>query len=164
MDEFAIIAEILAPLATCPGAFGLKDDAAVITPRPGFDLVVTTDQISEGTDFFKHDPAGSIAKKALLVNLSDLAAKGARPEYYLLTLSLPQSMTRDRAPSRVSPTRCSSSPDSSNEVIRAGDSRSGRKALKRKGFVASREVTGRYVSRPDWPPPWRATRSSNSVR
>ena len=95
MDEFAIIAEILAPLATCPGAFGLKDDAAVITPRPGFDLVVTTDQISEGTDFFKHDPAGSIAKKALLVNLSDLAAKGARPEYYLLTLSLPQGMTRE---------------------------------------------------------------------
>ena len=95
MDEFAIIAEILAPLATCPGAFGLKDDAAVITPRPGFDLVVTTDQISEGTDFFKHDPADSIAKKALLVNLSDLAAKGARPEYYLLTLSLPQGMTRE---------------------------------------------------------------------
>ena len=95
MDEFAIIADILAPLATCPGAFGLKDDAAVITPRPGFDLVVTTDQISEGTDFFKHDPADSIAKKALLVNLSDLAAKGARPEYYLLTLSLPQGMTRE---------------------------------------------------------------------
>jgi thiamine-monophosphate kinase len=95
MDEFAIIAEILAPLATCPGAFGLKDDAAVIAPHPGFDLVVTTDQISEGTDFFKHDPADSIAKKALLVNLSDLAAKGARPEYYLLTLSLPQGMTRE---------------------------------------------------------------------
>jgi thiamine-monophosphate kinase len=95
MDEFAIIAEILAPLATCPGAFGLKDDAAVIAPRPGYDLVVTTDQISEGTDFFKHDPADSIAKKALLVNLSDLAAKGARPEYYLLTLSLPQDVTRE---------------------------------------------------------------------
>jgi len=95
MDEFQIIAGILAPLATCPGAFGLKDDAAVIAPRPGFDLVVTTDQISEGTDFFKHDPADSIAKKALLVNLSDLAAKGARPEYYLLTLSLPQGMTRE---------------------------------------------------------------------
>jgi thiamine-monophosphate kinase len=95
MDEFAIIAEILAPLATCPGAFGLKDDAAVIAPRPGYDLVVTTDQVSEGTDFFKHDPADSIAKKALLVNLSDLAAKGARPEYYLLTLSLPQGMTRE---------------------------------------------------------------------
>ena len=95
MDEFAIIAEILAPLATCPGAFGLKDDAAAIAPRPGYDLMVTTDQISEGTDFFKHDPADSIAKKALLVNLSDLAAKGAEPRYYLLNLSLPQGMTRE---------------------------------------------------------------------
>ena len=95
MDEFAIIADIFAPLATSAGAFGLTDDAAVIPSRAGFDLVVTTDQIAEGTDFFKHDPANSIAKKALLVNLSDLAAKGARPEYYLLTLSLPQGMTRE---------------------------------------------------------------------
>jgi thiamine-monophosphate kinase len=95
MDEFAIIADIFAPLATDAGAFGLKDDAAVIPPRPGFDLVVTTDQIAEGTDFFKHDPADSIAKKALLVNLSDLAAKGAAPAHYLLNLSLPESMTRE---------------------------------------------------------------------
>jgi thiamine-monophosphate kinase len=50
MDEFAIIADIFAPLATSAGAFGLKDDAAVIAPRSGFDLVVTTDQIAEGTD------------------------------------------------------------------------------------------------------------------
>ena len=96
MNEFDIIADIFAPLATAPGAFGLKDDAAVIPPRSGFDLVVTTDQISEGTDFFKHDPADSIAKKSLLVNLSDLAAKGAGPKYYLLNLSLPQGMTRER--------------------------------------------------------------------
>ena len=43
MDEFELIAEIFAPLATAPGAFGLKDDAAAIGPRPGFDLIVTTD-------------------------------------------------------------------------------------------------------------------------
>ena len=95
MDEFAIIAEIFAPLAEHAGAFGLKDDAAVIAPRSGFDLVVTTDQVAEGTDFFKHDPADSIAKKALLVNLSDLAAKGAGPKYYMLNLALPQGMTRE---------------------------------------------------------------------
>jgi thiamine-monophosphate kinase len=95
MNEFDIIAEIFAPLATEAGAFGLKDDAAVIPPRAGFDLVITTDQIAEGTDFFKHDPAASIAQKALLVNLSDLAAKGAVPAYYLLNLSLPQGMTRE---------------------------------------------------------------------
>jgi len=92
MDEFDIIARYFAPLAG-EGAFGLTDDAAVIAPRPGFDLVVTTDQVAEGTDFFKHDPADTIARKALLVNLSDLAAKGAEPAHYLLNLSLPEGMT-----------------------------------------------------------------------
>jgi thiamine-monophosphate kinase len=95
MDEFEIIAEIFAPLATHAGAFGLKDDAAALAARPGFDLIVTTDQIAEGTDFFASDPAASVAQKALRVNLSDLAAKGARPEFYLLNLALPAGMTMD---------------------------------------------------------------------
>lgn len=91
-SEFDLIAKLFAPLATSPGAFGLKDDAAVIAPRAGFDLVVTTDTIVDGVDFFGDDPAGSIAKKALRVNLSDLAAKGADPHAYLLTLSLPNAI------------------------------------------------------------------------
>src|SRR5581483_6743922 len=95
MNEFDIIAEIFAPLATHAGAFGLKDDAAILPARPGFDLVVTTDQIAEGSDFFKHDPAGTVGKKALLVNLSDLAAKGAKPNSYLLDLALPEGMTME---------------------------------------------------------------------
>jgi thiamine-monophosphate kinase len=90
MDEFDLIARYFAPLASTPGALGLKDDAAIIRPRPGFDLVVTTDQIAAGTDFFADDPAGMVAQKALRVNLSDLAAKGAKPEYYLLNLALPR--------------------------------------------------------------------------
>jgi thiamine-monophosphate kinase len=90
MDEFEIIARYFTPLATAPGAFGLEDDAAIIPARPGFDLVVTTDQIAAGTDFFVGDPAATVAQKALRVNLSDLAAKGARPEYYLLNLALPR--------------------------------------------------------------------------
>jgi thiamine-monophosphate kinase len=94
MDEFEIIAKIFAPLATAPGAFGLTDDAAAIPPRPGFDLVVTTDQIAEGTDFLPGTSAERIAKKALRVNLSDLAAKGAEPFGYLVNLTLPQA---DRA-------------------------------------------------------------------
>ena len=49
MDEFDLIARYFAPLATAPGAFGLKDDAAAIPARPGFDLVVTTDQIAAGS-------------------------------------------------------------------------------------------------------------------
>jgi thiamine-monophosphate kinase len=93
MDEFAVIADIFAPLATSPGAFGLKDDAAAIAARPGFDLIVTTDQLAEGTDFFAFDPAPDVARKALRVNLSDLAAKGAVPEFYLLAVALPQSMS-----------------------------------------------------------------------
>ena len=95
MNEFEIIAEIFAPLARDPGAFGLKDDAAVIAPRPGIDLIVTTDQIAEGSDFFAHDSAGSVAKKALRVNLSDLTAKGAKPAFYLLTIALPAGMTME---------------------------------------------------------------------
>jgi len=92
MNEFEIIERYFAPLAG-DGAFGLKDDAAVIPPRSGFDLVVTTDQVSEGTDFFRNDPPDTIARKALLVNLSDLAAKGAGPKYYLLSLLLPEGVT-----------------------------------------------------------------------
>jgi thiamine-monophosphate kinase len=90
MDEFDIIARYFAPLATAPGAFGLKDDAAAIAARPGFDLIVTTDQIAEGTDFFNSDPPALIARKALRVNLSDLAAKGAEPFGYLVNLTLPR--------------------------------------------------------------------------
>ncbi|MBV9550808.1 MAG: thiamine-phosphate kinase [Alphaproteobacteria bacterium] len=92
MHEFEIIAEIFAPLAG-EGSFGLKDDAALIAPHPGFDLVVTTDAIAEGTDFFAFDPAATIARKALRVNLSDLAAKGAAPISYLLNIALPPSIT-----------------------------------------------------------------------
>jgi thiamine-monophosphate kinase len=93
MNEFDVIADIFAPLAIASGAFALQDDAAVISARPGFDLVVTTDAIAEGTDFFAFDPPASVARKALRVNLSDLAAKGAQPEFYLLNLALPQGMT-----------------------------------------------------------------------
>jgi thiamine-monophosphate kinase len=88
--EFELIARLFAPLAKSPGAFGLTDDAAIISPFPGHDLVVTTDAILESVDFFGNDPPASVAKKALRVNLSDLAAKGATPFGYLLTLALPQ--------------------------------------------------------------------------
>ena len=94
MDEFGIIAKYFAPLAG-EGAFGLKDDAALLPARPGQDLVVTTDTITEGVDFFAFDPSGDIARKALRVNLSDLAAKGAMPAHYLLNLSLPHTITPD---------------------------------------------------------------------
>jgi len=88
-SEFQLIAQMFAPLAGAPGAFGLKDDAAIIPAREGADLVVTADALVEGVHFFANDPPEMVAKKALRVNLSDLAAKGAVPHGYLLALSLP---------------------------------------------------------------------------
>jgi len=94
MDEFAIIAKYFTPLAG-ESAFGLKDDSAIVPARAGHDLVVTTDTIAQGTDFFPADPPDTIAQKALRVNLSDLAAKGAVPAHYLLNLTLPRTVTQD---------------------------------------------------------------------
>jgi len=89
MNEFELIARFFAPLAG-EGAFGLKDDVALLPQRPGHDLIATTDSITQGIDFFAADPAEAIAQKAIRVNLSDLAAKGAEPAGYLLNLSLPR--------------------------------------------------------------------------
>jgi thiamine-monophosphate kinase len=85
--EDSIISRYFKPLATDPGAFGLTDDAAVLR-ADGFDIVVNTDAIVEGVHFLSDDPADSIARKALRVNLSDLAAKGATPAGFVLTLAL----------------------------------------------------------------------------
>jgi thiamine-monophosphate kinase len=89
LDEFSLIARYFAPLATQPEALGLRDDAAVIALPAGQELVVSCDTIVEGVHFLKDDPPETIAHKALAVNLSDLAAKGARPYAYLLALTLP---------------------------------------------------------------------------
>jgi thiamine-monophosphate kinase len=88
--EFELIAKLFAPLANSPGAFNLADDAAIVSPPDGAELVVTTDALVEGVHFRHDDPPDLIAKKALRVNLSDLAAKGAVPLAYLLVLALPE--------------------------------------------------------------------------
>jgi len=85
--EDSLIARYFRPLATDPGAFGLGDDAAVLKAL-GDDIVVTTDAIVEGVHFLPGDPPDTIARKALRVNLSDLAAKGAMPAGFVLTLAL----------------------------------------------------------------------------
>lgn len=92
VGEARIIGEFLAPLTDGDaGAFGLIDDCAVVTPRTGEELVVTTDSLIEGVHFLAGDVP---AFKALAVNVSDLVAKGARPIAYLLTLALPSAPTR----------------------------------------------------------------------
>jgi thiamine-monophosphate kinase len=85
--EDDLIARYFKPIATDLGALGLTDDAAVLQPT-GDDIVVTTDAIVEGVHFLPGDPPETIAKKALRVNLSDLAAKGATPAGFVLTLAL----------------------------------------------------------------------------
>ncbi len=91
-SEFEIIETIFAPLATSKAALGLKDDVAILAARQGKDLILKTDAVVEGVDFLPGDPPDTIAKKALRVNLSDLAAKGAEPFGYLLTLVLRKSV------------------------------------------------------------------------
>lgn len=86
--EFELIAKYFAPLAA-DGAFGLTDDAALLRVAAGGELVVTQDAIAAGVHFFASDPPGAIAQKALRVNLSDLAAKGATPKSFSLALGLP---------------------------------------------------------------------------
>ena len=91
--EFALIERYFRPLATDRGAYALTDDAALYRQRPGDDLVLTADMVAAGVHFFADDPPDSIARKALRVNLSDLAAKGAEPFGYLLSLALPADWT-----------------------------------------------------------------------
>src|SRR5690349_17161040 len=86
--EDRLIARHFRPLATHPGALGLVDDAAVVKVPPGRELVLTSDGVIAGVHFFPDDPPESVARKALRINLSDLAGKGARPLGFLLSIAL----------------------------------------------------------------------------
>ena len=87
-SEDDLIARWLRPLATDPAALGLGDDCARLSPPEGSDLILKADAIAAGIHFFPEDPWDAVARKALRVNLSDLASKGAQPLGYLLALSL----------------------------------------------------------------------------
>ncbi len=87
--EFGLIARHFRPLAG-PGALDLLDDAALLPPPPGRELVITADAIVAGVHFLPGDPADLVGRKLLRVNLSDLAAKGATPLAYLMTVSAPR--------------------------------------------------------------------------
>jgi thiamine-monophosphate kinase len=88
MRERDLIDRLLTPLATHPAARGLRDDAAVLTPPLGRDLVLTHDVLACGVHYLPGDPPSDIAWKLLAVNLSDLAAKAARPVGVLMGLGL----------------------------------------------------------------------------
>jgi thiamine-monophosphate kinase len=86
--EFSLIVRHFRPLAG-PGALELRDDAALLQPPAGRELVLTADAMVAGVHFLPDDPPELVGRKLLRVNLSDLAAKGAAPLGYLMTLSAP---------------------------------------------------------------------------
>jgi thiamine-monophosphate kinase len=92
-DEFELIARHFVPLASSFAARGLRDDAALLDGAGP--LVVTADTIVEGVHFLPSDPIDLVARKALRVNISDAAAKGAAPLHYLLALQWPRSRPAD---------------------------------------------------------------------
>jgi thiamine-monophosphate kinase len=87
--EFALIARHFRPLAG-PGALDLADDAAVLAVPPGRELVVAADAMVAGVHFLPGDPPDLVGRKLLRTNLSDLAAMGAAPLGYLMTVSVPR--------------------------------------------------------------------------
>ena len=94
--EFSWIERYFRPLAAgFAGSFNLGDDAALLSVPTGYEQIVTADALVAGIHFFADDPPHLIAKKSLRTNLSDLAAKGARPWLYNLCLALPKNTTED---------------------------------------------------------------------
>ena len=87
--EFDLIYKYFRPLAG-PGALDLGDDAAIFTPPAGRQMVVAADAMVAGVHFLPDDPPDLVARKLLRTNLSDLAAMGAAPFGYLLTVSVPR--------------------------------------------------------------------------
>jgi thiamine-monophosphate kinase len=94
ISEDDLIAQFFAPMAGQAG-LGLTDDAALVAVGPNEELVVTADALAADVHFFADDPPAAIARKALRVNLSDLAAKGATPAGFLLSLALPKDWRED---------------------------------------------------------------------
>ena len=88
MDEFELIRRCFAPLASSPGADGLRDDVAEIETTGR--VIVTADTLVEGVHFLKADPIASLAAKLVRVNVSDIIAKGAAPAGALLMLTWPK--------------------------------------------------------------------------
>lgn len=86
--EFSLIARHFRPLAG-EGALGLEDDAAVLAPPAGREIVIAADAMVAGVHFLPDDPPETIGRKLLRTNLSDLAAMGAVPLGYLMTTAFP---------------------------------------------------------------------------
>ncbi len=88
MNEFEMIQQYFLPLTLGRAeAGGLLDDAAILDIPEGFDLVISSDTLNGGTHFLEDEDPANIAHKALRVNLSDMAAMGAKPYCYQMNLA-----------------------------------------------------------------------------
>jgi thiamine-monophosphate kinase len=91
MGEFDLIRRFFTRPATAPGvALGVGDDCALLQPTPGMQWAISSDMLVEGRHFFAGTDPLRLGHKALAVNLSDLAACGARPRGFTLALALPE--------------------------------------------------------------------------
>jgi len=91
MNEFDLIREYFTwPIKDPSIALGVGDDAALFSLEQGYQLVTTTDTLTESVHFSESTPAKEIAHKSLAVNLSDIAAMGAKPKYFTLSITLPK--------------------------------------------------------------------------
>ena len=91
MDEFELIQNYFNwPLTDPTVELGIGDDAAIFNLDSGYQLVTTTDTLSEGVHFFKDDSPENVAYKSLAVNLSDIAAMGAIAKWFTLAITLPK--------------------------------------------------------------------------
>ena len=91
MNEFELIRRYFSrqPVTRADVALGIGDDAALLQPPPGQQLVVTTDLLVSDVHFLPDVNPAALGHKALAVNLSDLAAMGAEPAWFVLNLALP---------------------------------------------------------------------------
>jgi len=91
MNEFDLIRDYFNwPIKDSSVALGVGDDAAIFSLKQGYQLVTTTDTLTEGVHFSINTPAKYIAHKSLAVNLSDIAAMGAKAKYFTLAIALPK--------------------------------------------------------------------------
>ncbi|KJJ97691.1 thiamine monophosphate kinase [Burkholderiaceae bacterium 26] len=89
LSEFELIRRYFTR-PTPKATLGVGDDCALLAPRPGHELAISTDMLVAGRHFFPHAEPRALGHKALAVNLSDLAAMGAEPRAFTLAVALPE--------------------------------------------------------------------------
>lgn len=89
LSEFDLIKQYFTRPRAGRATLGIGDDCALLTPAPGAQMAISSDMLVEGRHFFAGADARLLGHKSLAVNLSDLAAMGARPQAFTLALALP---------------------------------------------------------------------------